>query len=383
MGYKAQFDGWDSLTIEDLLVAYRKAKADCFFENTFPSAFKFAEYEQKLITNLKKLLVRLQEQNGFEKDKAFLGDFRLLPKKLSTDKKDKSSSNGHVHFSNPERAADHLFKNYHVVPEFRIVGDFPVEAHIISALWINTIGHKVDEKLDDCCYGARLKRVKNDDMFSDEEEKPFHISSIGSFCPYFQPYQKWRGDGLKSIRDELEKNRDVIAVSLDLKSYYHFIDPTALASPKLLKALALELSKEEIEFTTQLSNFLNRWSNEAAKYGKGIGGNDSEISGGLVIGLTASRIISNALLHCWDRLVIEKLSPIHYGRYVDDMFLVMRDPGNIFNSNDSWRYCRAESERNVFILTRAIPLLGTFSKVKKFKVILKYSYSPISKNYFY
>ena len=80
-----------------MLVAYRKAKADCFFENTFPSAFKFAEYEQKLTTDLKKLLTLLQEQNGFEKDEGFWGDFRLLPKKLSTDKKDKSSSNGHVH----------------------------------------------------------------------------------------------------------------------------------------------------------------------------------------------------------------------------------------------------------------------------------------------
>lgn len=54
----------------------------------------------------------------------------------------------------------------------------------------------------------------------------------------------------------------------------------------------------------------------------------------MVIGLTASRIISNVLLHQWDRLVIQKLSPIHYGRYVDDMFLVIRDPGNISCSTD-------------------------------------------------
>lgn len=38
MGYKAIFNGWETFTIEDLLVAYRKAKADCFFENTFPTA---------------------------------------------------------------------------------------------------------------------------------------------------------------------------------------------------------------------------------------------------------------------------------------------------------------------------------------------------------
>jgi len=38
MSYQAEFAGWEFLTIEDLLVAYRKAKADCFFENTFPTA---------------------------------------------------------------------------------------------------------------------------------------------------------------------------------------------------------------------------------------------------------------------------------------------------------------------------------------------------------
>ncbi len=47
MTYQAIFTGWDDLTIEDLLVAYRKAKADSFFENTFPVAIKFAEYEQE------------------------------------------------------------------------------------------------------------------------------------------------------------------------------------------------------------------------------------------------------------------------------------------------------------------------------------------------
>lgn len=36
MSYQAEFTGWGSLTIEDFLVAYRKAKADRFFENTYP-----------------------------------------------------------------------------------------------------------------------------------------------------------------------------------------------------------------------------------------------------------------------------------------------------------------------------------------------------------
>ena len=334
MGYRAEFAGWSSLTVEDLLVAYRKAKADCFFENTFPTAIKFAEYEQDLLVNLKGLLDRLKSNSGFENDKELLGDFRLLPKKLSTDRKPHSSENGHVHFSKPERAVESLFKNYDITPEFRIVGDFPVDTHIISALWINMIGHQFDAKLDDSCYGARLKRIRNDQLFAEDDEKPFHISSIGSFVPYFQPYQKWRSDGLKAIRDELEKDRDVIAVSLDLKSYYHFIDPMAISGTALLEALDLKLTDEEKAFTEELASFLCSWAEGAKKFGQSVGGKKAKIKGGLVIGLTCSRVISNALLHRWDKLVLEKLAPIHYGRYVDDMFLVLRDTGTISNSQE-------------------------------------------------
>lgn len=349
MCYKPEFRGWEFLTVEDLLVAYRKAKADCFFENTFPTAIKFAEYEQDLLANINSLLSRLKSDQGFEKNEELIGNFRLLPKKLSTDSKKDSNEDGHVHFSKPERAVENLFKNYNITPEFRIVGDFPVDTHIISALWVNMIGQQFDAKLDDSCYGARLKRIRNDELFAEDDDKPFHISSIGSFVPYFQPYQKWRSDGLEAIRDELEKGRDVIAVSLDLKSYYHFIDPMAISSTALLEALGLELTNKEKAFTNQLARFLRAWAKDAAKFGQTVGGKRAQISGGLVIGLTCSRIISNALLHKWDRLVLEKLSPIHYGRYVDDMFLVLRDTGTITNSSSLMRMIQARMGENVFL----------------------------------
>lgn len=348
MGYKAQFNGWKSLSIEDLLIAYRKAKADCFFENVFPTAIKFAEYEQDLLVNLKILLQQLKNEAGFDGNKELLGDFRLLPKKLSTNKKSDTSENGHVHFSKPERAVESLFQNYDITPEFRIVGDFPVDTHVISALWINMIGHKFDAKLDDSCYGARLKRIRNDELFTADDEKPFHISSIGSFVPYFQPYQKWRSDGLKAIRDELDKDRDIIAVSLDLKSYYHFIDPLALSGAGLLEVIGLDLDDEEKAFTNQLARFLHKWAEGASEFGQSVGGRRVIISGGLVIGLTCSRIVSNVLLHKWDRLVLENLSPVHYGRYVDDMFLVLRDTGTISSSQDLMQMIQARMGNSCF-----------------------------------
>jgi hypothetical protein len=35
MIYQPQFNGWEALTLDDLLVAYRKAKADCFLRTVF------------------------------------------------------------------------------------------------------------------------------------------------------------------------------------------------------------------------------------------------------------------------------------------------------------------------------------------------------------
>lgn len=304
-----------------------------FFENTFPTASKFAEYELDLLANLKRLMSSLKKSKGFCLNKEYLGKFRIVPKKLAIVPK-ADCSNGHVHFSSPVRTFEHLRQNNELKPEFRVIGDFPVESHIISALWINMIGHKLDSCLSEGCYGARLKRISNEDRGDADKSKPFHISSIGSFVPYFQPYQKWRNDGLQSIRGELEKDRNVIAVSLDLKSYYHLIDPLALSLPSLHKSLNIELSEEELSFTHELAKFMSTWSDEAKKFVKKTTRGKTDIGGGLVIGLTASRIVSNVLLNHWDCLIKQKVAPIHYGRYVDDMFLVMHDTGNIANGND-------------------------------------------------
>ena len=165
MGYTAEFSGWEALSLEDLVVAYRKAKADCFFENTFPAAIKFAEYEQDLYSNLDILLCRLQTDKGFLGYRDLLGSYRLLPKKLSLEPK-KHKSYGHIHFSSPSRAFEDLVEKNKLIPEFRVVADFPVDAHILSALWINLVGHKFDALLSDSCYGARLKRIVNDESLA-------------------------------------------------------------------------------------------------------------------------------------------------------------------------------------------------------------------------
>jgi hypothetical protein len=345
MSYTATFKGWDELDQADLLVAYRKAKADVYFENSFPTAIKFADYEQNLLENLNNLLAQLKNKQGFAEDKKLLGEFRLVPKKLGLERINNAPS-GHVHFSNAKRSFACLQERNRLTPEFRIIGDFPVDAHVLSALWINMVGHKFDACLDETAYGSRLRRVRTEDLIDEEQVHPFHITAVGSFEPYYQPYQRWRSDGLKAIRTELENDRDVVAVSLDLRSFYHQIDPAFLCSKDFLQALGLSgdgcLSKQEAEFTTQLSRFLVRWAEGAEEFARKIKkSSDVRLTGGLTIGLTASRIVSNVLLQRWDRLVQERVTPVHYGRYVDDMFLVMRDPGNLSGMQDLMNFLQA------------------------------------------
>ena len=328
MSYKASFEGWENLKLVDLLVAYRKAKADRFFENNiFPTAIKFAEYEENLLKNLETLLKKLKSKKGFSERDEFLGNCRLIPKKLNV----KHSEGGHhVHFSDLERAVNKLPKE--VTPEFRIVGDFPVDTHIISALWINMVGHKFDACLDDKhCYASRLKRINSDEEICLKgKQKEFHLESIGSFEPYFQPYQSFRRDGIEAMRNELNKEEDIVAVSLDLKSYYHTLDPEALASKDLAKCLGLKLTEVEEQFTEELSTFLSAWSSKASSFLPRSKRRLKEVvPGGLVIGLTVSSIIANVMLYRWDQVIKQKLAPTYYGRYVDDMFIVLRDPGDI------------------------------------------------------
>ncbi|HAT7891379.1 TPA: hypothetical protein GJ749_15880, partial [Legionella pneumophila] len=323
MGYTARFQGWEKLALSDMLVAYRKAKADNFFENIFPSSSKFAEYERDLINNLKKLLKRLQSNNGFETCDDLLGIPRLIPKKLTPEGEKK---NGHIHFSDPAREFISIKENYDLHAEFRVVGDFPIDTHIISALWINMIGYKFDAVLSNTVYSARLRRINIDGS----KLKSFHLSAIDSFEPYFHRYQKWREDGLKVIRDNLHKNRNVIAASLDLENFFHNIDPSFLSSEAFVKELIgkslIGLSEDETKFNVQMSQFLKRWSDKASSLF-----DKSFFNGGLVVGLTATRVISNIILYKFDKLVKEKITPIHYGRYVDDLFLVILDPGNVRN----------------------------------------------------
>lgn len=324
---------WADLNLKDLFFAYRKAKSDCFFEHTVGAARKFVEYEQNLPTNLTSLLKRLKRGHVNEVLLQNLGEPRLFAKRLGLKPKSDDPL-PHSFFSDPDRAFESLDTSHTLEPEFRLIGDFPVEMHVLSALWINLIGHTFDAALSKHSYGSRLRRHRAADR-SDQRLGDYHLHAIGSFEPYFQRYGEWRADGLKAIRSELKLDRSVVVMSMDLTCYYHQIDPSFLTDGKFLRVADLKLSSWGRDFTHSFVTALNVWSSLAADTLKSAGCASGRAPiGGIPIGLSISKIISNVLLLELDRDIVEGLAPIYYGRYVDDIFLVLRDPGKVRNGRE-------------------------------------------------
>ena len=326
-------ESWAGLQLVELFYAYRKAKADCFFERSLFVARDFVDYESKLPDHLSALLARLQSGEATQVLLEGIGVPRLCAKKLGAVPKKASSTSapaGHGFFSDPLRAFQNLCNTHELTPEFRLVGEFPVQMHLMSALWINLVGHKFDKALSKSAYGSRLRRYRPEPGTPEGTLGKYHTECVGSFQPYFGPYKRWRERGLGAIRDELTAERAVIAITMDLTSYYHRIDPAFIADKKFHTYAGIELSDWELDFTKAFSEALCAWSEAARENLIEIGCESKDVAvGGLPIGLSISRIVGNALLIGLDREIEQQLSPVYYGRYVDDLFLVLRDPGTV------------------------------------------------------
>ncbi|MCG5509014.1 RNA-directed DNA polymerase [Ectothiorhodospira lacustris] len=337
---------WQDVDLTDLFFAFRKAKADCFFERSICIAREFANYEHDLAQRLTALLARLHQDQVEALLAENLGQRRVVAKKLGTaakSPKKRTTPDGHGFFSDPIRAFDHLYDSHDLTPEFRLIGDFPVEMHVLSALWINLIGHKFDAALSKSAYGSRLRRYRPEPGAPKGSVGDYHLEAIGSFQPYFGPYKEWRNRGLRAIRTELEAGHAVVAISMDLTSYYHLIDPTFISDSRFLAMAGISLSEWEQNFTRGFTAILVEWSKQVASEMHALGCSKVAV-GGLPIGLSLSRVAANALLAGLDHDIEQGLTPVYYGRYVDDLFLVLRDPGHLVSADQVLSYFAARTQ---------------------------------------
>ncbi|HEY9229903.1 MAG TPA: RNA-directed DNA polymerase [Gemmatimonadaceae bacterium] len=332
----------------DLYLAYRKAKVNMFYERQHVTAEAFVAYEEDLVANIDRLRSRLLGGSApWYKDRSIVGTYSYIPKELnwqtpvprgrSSDRRLADELSRSV-ISDPDLDWSRKVIEHKPTANFRLVGQHPVDLHIIAALWINKVGHKYDMALGESAYGTRLRRSKRS-----RHRRKLTSLSLGSFEPYVPAYQAWRSKGFDAIRESLRAGRNIIALTTDVRSFYHEVAPDFILSHEMLDLAGIAPKSDDARFTAQLVAAIRTWSSATPKHA-------SEAGRGVPVGLSAARVIANVALIEFDRFIERSILPIHYGRYVDDIFLVIGNEQRLTSATDLWAWLAKRSDG--LLLTR-------------------------------
>lgn len=314
------------ITREELILAWRKAKVDLYY-STNPPLLEMADYEDKLLDNLEQLRQRINgEDPSWVNDPDFIGTWTLAPKAIIFQDKEKSTKLGDgapkettLIFAAPDAEwASRIENGEQPRAEFRLMARCSIDFHVFSALWMLQVGHLFDKPLGDNVYGSRLRRNSRDEINS---------MALGSFKPYLKPFRDWRDGAIKAMRSALADKKDVIALTADVSSFYHELNPAFMLDDRFHQKAGLELKEHETRLNQLFIAALQAWAQQALPLQKG-----------LPVGLPASAVVANAALIELDQFISKQVVPLYYGRYVDDILLVMHNTSQLTTSSGFWEW---------------------------------------------
>lgn len=244
--------------------------------------------------------------------------FRLVPKKLKA---------GPQEISADQPKHGRYITNVTTAPSIEVEKvnyffDGPIELHLIAVLWIMLEGRHLDALLGAECCGSRLATNLHDD---DDE-------SIALFAKYHEQYARWRDTGIRRAKQLLvEDQRNVAILGLDVKEYFYRIN---IDFDEVRQTLKAGLG-ERLEETGEPHPLLRCIQEVGVAYRQCIKpllaqthDNIAEEVTGLPIGLCSSLVLANWYLLGFDSAVLKTVRPAYYGRYVDDILLVVPLPSD-------------------------------------------------------
>ena len=327
------------LTIEKIKLAYSKLKTYIYYDNselflreklvefetdTIKSDFNlnwqvsqlysdktenifdiFTKKDKNISDNLEfKFNKILHELNNFDENSEFFKylfesvDVNFFPKKIHSPQEDENFITNKKIFNSYELEKITAFIN------------IPIELHIISVLWINEYGFKFDAELPKECKGNRLLLNK---------DKTSVINNSSLFKPYFTQYQKWRDESIIVAQNLLNEEKNALFINLDIKDYFHScrIDLDKYFESENSNSVNTILKKIHTKYSEKISKFYKFPKDFSSELDK---------KSLLPIGLLSSYVIANHYLLDFDKIITNKYKPAYYGRYVDDILIVLSEP---------------------------------------------------------
>lgn len=249
--------------------------------------------------------------------KTWLGDIRfdVIPKGVEGPEKPKEGQGSFV--SNVTSASVHR------VAKVNYMFDGPVELHLLSVLWLMIEGPEYDHTLSGHCSGSRLHQF----VGNDEDHSAY------LFKKYHELYAKWRDSGIQKARDLLSDDRQsVCVVGLDVQEYYYRIQldwetlRTQIKRPVPTGPLHAFFMKRQLLGAKLFKCIEEVCKSYREKLNPMLAVTHPDLPEGatcLPIGLSASPVIANWYLKVFDDAILENVRPAYYGRYVDDILMVV------------------------------------------------------------
>ncbi|HFA47707.1 MAG TPA: hypothetical protein ENJ95_01670 [Bacteroidetes bacterium] len=360
-------------TISEIKQSYRKLKHYNYYDNSnlllrrkialFESSGDFEDKLQYLCDSLNSF-VKTKKADKFLSKCLSSIDYKVLPKSYKPQTNGINDSNGTTFFTNI------TFEEKITVEKVVFFIDAPIEIHLISVLWIMREGYKLEDDLNKISppFGYKLERKGN---------KRGIVDGLKLFKPYFREYQSWRDGAIKKAKDLASGGTDVAIIGLDVKEYFESIQLDFGKLEKKLKSIhgSDDFLLTHLLYKVHLKYWNKRSNKKTFKRRRAM----LRMKKGLPIGLLSSGILGNWCLSILDKNIKENLDPIYYGRYVDDVLIVLGNPrydksvdSNNFNDQFFEKYFIKKNVLEYKEKDKQYLIKGTHFYIQKKKVSLMF-----------
>ncbi len=204
--------------------------------------------------------------------------------------------------------------------------DMPIELHLLDTLWTVLLGKLVFEKglIPPESYG---NCIDNYVLYNGHED---YLSSINFsknklFKIYFPQYCRWKNDAIEKVEILNRSKISQVMFSLDVKGFYYSV---FWKFNILDKIFGEDARYKELRFLTDIiQRIFERYTGIMRDY-RVINHEIGKQEYVLPIGLFSSMLLANIYMADFDKMIKKNSKVLHYGRYVDDIIIVIDVSGD-------------------------------------------------------
>ncbi len=309
-----------------IFTAYKKLKSYYYYEknNVFVrekiAAFEYDEIEMnKRMQFLAKLLANPANYQTYIESWIAEIDYYVMPKGFKEEKQDERFITGAESKTNNR-----------VINKVNFFINIPIELHLLETVWTLVVGKLTYDNsiISKDSYGNSI----NYPVVYNRDEETVNGIIYGKnqlFKLYYPQYCLWKNRVIDVI-EKYKNNVNMVLLSLDIKSFFYSVKWNF---DKLTDFFELE----EVERIAPLTDVIRRMYCQYTMLIARVRIINQDLASEecvLPIGLFSSMVIANIYLSRFDKEMDSKKDILYYGRYVDDILILINRHKTNFECND-------------------------------------------------